>query len=131
MYVKTNEGIYDVTYWNKDDKGYYTYYGDDWCEPKHYIYNDDIIKKADNLEDLIDEFRYDYEYSDGSTSRYRCEQYIGCNGEPYWYNDNFSKDVEDYELPTVKGYIWIGDDLICVAKMEKYGDGYKLFLKER
>ena len=33
-------------------------------------------------------------------------------------------------VETVKGYIWVGDDLICVAEMKEYGDGYKLFLKE-
>lgn len=154
MFIRTENGIYDVTYWNKDDKGYYTYCGDDWCEPKHYIYNDDIINKADNLEDLIDEYRY--------TSEYGFEHQI-CD---YWrygktvplteYDDDegwcmreetHRKQIRDSvvkghyvhwgsvlcdkELETVKGYIWIDNNLICIAEMKEYGDGYKLFLKER
>ncbi len=54
MYIRTKEGIYDVTYWNKDDYGYYTYFEDDFCAPKHYIYEDDIINKSENLIDLCD-----------------------------------------------------------------------------
>ncbi len=142
IYVRTENGIYDVTYWSKDDKGYYTYFTDDWCEPKQYIYNDDIIKTANNLEDLIDEFHYTYL----NTPHQRC--YYDKEGQSRFINtenDNNGisiknkvktihyidiKPLSDEELKTVKGYIWSGDDLICVAEMKEYGDGYKLFLKE-
>ena len=129
IYVRTENGIYDVTYWSQDNNGYYTYFTDDWCEPKQYIYKDDIIKTANNLEDLIDEYRYTatYETLHCNKPHSKCE----C------YNDVYIRDyacmisLTNKELATVKGYIWIGDNLICVAEMKEYGDGYQLFLKER
>ena len=55
-YVRTEDKIIDVTYWEKDDKGnYYTWESDDFLAKRIYIYKEDIIKEADYIESLIDD----------------------------------------------------------------------------
>lgn len=56
VYVKTENRIVDVTYWNKDMKGYYIYLNDNFCAPKQYIYEKDIVKEANDILLLLDTF---------------------------------------------------------------------------
>lgn len=56
VYVKTEDRIVDVTYWNKDMKGYYIYLNDNFCAPKQYIYEKDIVKEANDILLLLDTF---------------------------------------------------------------------------
>ena len=139
-YIRTENGIYDVTYWNEDKQGYYTYLGDDFCESKHYIYNEDIIKQADTIEELCDGFigitTKDY------PKRPDIEPFINYFQKPFEfeYGNNIIKHLKliDVELknqngwsyPTKKwfescdiyGFVRTDKGLIYVAKMNEKGE---------
>ena len=78
-YIRTEDKIIDVSYWEKDDKGnYYTWENDDFCANRKYIYKTDIIKESDNLKELLDEYVFDTpEERDRMSWTYVCD-----NGTP-------------------------------------------------
>ena len=106
-YVRTEDGkIHDVTYWLEDKWGYYTYTSIDFCAPRNYVYKRDIIKEADNIKDLCDEF----------VDKSECRLTI----KGYRFKETVSYLLsEDHE---VVGAIWTDRGLIYVAQFNKKGD---------
>ena len=114
-YARTADRIVDVTNWNKDEKGYYTYNSILFCAPKKYIYKKDIIQEADSIADL-------------------CDEIVRVNGSKveilkYGRNDVYSfseyaviyaDDVREHGYKYY-GAIWTDKGLIYVAELLEYG----------
>ncbi len=132
-YLKTSKGIFDITNTAADDKGFYTYvdHGLDGTY-RDYIEYKDIIKGSNNLVDLIDEFRYKAYSNLFHIELPHCRCYYYQDGDEYqegtFIQDMATKrELTEIELSTVKGYIWIGDNLVCIAEIQNH----ELVLKER
>ena len=111
MYIRTKDGVYDTS------KGLYTPSIKMYAIGIKTIYEDDIIKQSDTIEELCDEFVLIEPRGDG--------------GEKYSLRDkkSFIEDYIGYEhidivlsYYTIYGAIWVkGKGLIYVAKMNENG----------
>ena len=109
-YIRTHSEIYDVNdlYVCEElvDKPYATKNGG-WC-----IYKDSIVKQADTIEELCDEF-----VVSGNTSL----------GKPFVSSKEFKNlqeqnDIRLYDNCELFGAIWTDKGLIYVAKMNDKGE---------
>lgn len=132
-YLKTVKGIFHITNREADTKGFYTYV-DKGLDGKYrdYIEYKDIIKGSNNLVDLIDEFRYTAHSNLFHIELPHCRCYYYQDGDEY-QEGTFVQDMStkrrltETELATVRGYVWIGDNLVCIAELKNH----ELVLKER
>ena len=132
-YARSARSIDNTDDWKRNEKGYYVDFHFPFSNVSHTWYFD-IVKESDNLLDLIDELRYTAYSPLFKTEIPHCR----C----YYYKDNDThkegvfiadyltkKELNEFELPTVKGYIWAEGDLICVAEMKEINGKYELVLK--
>ena len=109
-YIRTKDGIIYVGDLIKDDYGNY-------CDPKNYetdieVSNEYIIKEADTIEDLCDEFRYEF---DKFLKHEKCWQ---DKNTGMWYDSDNDTALNEIEISTIKGGIWTDKGLIYVAKIK-------------
>lgn len=122
-YIRTKNGIFDTS------KGIYTSSIKMWAIGTVTIYEKDIIKESDNLEDLFDEFIAHWKKDDKE---------FGTNGT-YWKDNNekpryfqynnldvicseISYFASSLDRLDIYGALWTDKGLIYVAKMNKDGE---------
>lgn len=105
MYIRTKDGVYDTS------KGIYTPSIKMWAIGTVTIYDDDILKQADTIDELCDELvihRKEHNYN----FVWNEDRNIGLN--------YFCSLPEKYD---VYGAVWVdGKGLIYVAKMNDKGE---------
>ncbi len=79
-------------------------------------YKKDIIKEADTIEELCDEFRYEY---DKFLKHERCWR---SRKTGMWLDNDNDLPLSEKEISTIKGAIWTDKGLIYVAKMNEKGE---------
>lgn len=102
-YIKTKDGVYEVV--DKYEVSYVIGYTEDGFEKK--VYKEDVIKQADTIEELCDEFIYDY---GKDKDRFK--------------NDSLALKIlraNNNEKVNIYGAIWTDKGLIYVAKMNEDG----------
>lgn len=102
-YIRTKYCIFEV---NENGETYNGY----GCKSKNgtiKIHKKDIIKQADTIEELCDEFRYKF-----------------CEGDGKWYDkdEDITGALSEKEILTIRGGIWTSKGLIYVAKMNEKGE---------
>lgn len=101
-YIRTKDGIYEVV--DTYEVSYVIGYTEDGFEKK--VYKEDIIKQADTIEELCDEFVYCY----------RDDMSILANEE------QIKQIILVGRIQDVRGAIWTDKGLIFVAKMNDKGE---------
>ena len=110
-YVRTKDGIIDIRYWLTDKNGYYRYLEDDFLDYIERVDNEYIIKQADTIEELCDEYVV---VSDSF------EKLLA-----HTIGDNDTKEVIEMAKIVngiIYGAIWTDKGLIYVAKMNEKGE---------
>ena len=112
-YIRTKDGIYDTT------KGLYTPSIKMFAIGTKTIYNDDIIKQADTIEELCDEFVFNSDVSSYVIDKKHIEHIKETILKIYKENDE--TDYVKAMHPKFYGAIWTSKGLIYVAKMNEKG----------
>lgn len=114
-YIRTKDGIFELvdTYYKCVD-GIETYMYNDKGRGVE-INSDQILKKADTIEELCDEFRYEF---DNVLQHEKCYEYANSGKWCDWDTDN---ELDEKQILTVKGGIWTDKGLIYKAKMNENG----------
>lgn len=103
-YIRTKDGVYDTS------KGIYTPSIKMWAIGIATIYDDDILKQTDTIEELCDDFVVDW---------------LPTNHKDIFSIDEYSKKVIESCIGNNKtniyGTIWTDKGLIYVAKMNENG----------
>lgn len=122
-YIRTTKGIFEYKIDMIIENAVYYFFGKfEKTDKKHLFRNDkdlgEVIKEADTIEELCDEFRYEY---DKFSKHERCYRNTD-TGE--WCDYDIDKPLKKIlgEISTVRGYIWVGMDLINVAKTNDKGE---------
>ena len=124
MYIRTKDGVYDTS------KGLYTPSIKMWAIGTVTIYDEQIIRKSETIEELCDEFCY---IKDGVVSQYLTISFKYKRDDEFCALRNkltanaiveISKGISKYELENgeLKFAIWTSKGLIYVAKMNENGE---------
>lgn len=110
-YIRTADGVFEVKATPETNKMYensvcYQIYDHNICEARDVLIKD-IIKEADTIKELCDEFVVEYE--DGNHLAY---------SELEWAKDKALRSNKKY---IIYGAIWTSKGLIYVAKMNDKG----------
>ena len=108
-YIRTKDGVYEATDYLEDGC---------WClnNGGAYFRKADIIKEADIIEELCDEFTYEY---DKNSKHTKCWKDTNTG---IWYDYDVDFKLNKKEISTIKGAIWTDKGLIYVAKMNENGE---------
>lgn len=107
-YIRTKNGIYDTS------KGIYTPSIKMWAIGIATIYDDDILKQSDTIEELCDEFVL----YDNQLKTYGVFDKMSTKVITFKWIQNH---LEIYNGMTIYGAIWTNKGLIYVAKMNEEG----------
>ena len=105
MYIRTKNNIYEVENILRDNRFVKGYNVGEMA----FITKDQVIKQAETIEELCDEFRY--------SNHERC-----WGSGKTWYDYDIDFVLNEKEMSTIKGAIWTDRGLIYVAKMNDKGD---------
>lgn len=108
MYIRAKDGVYDTS------KGLYTPSIKMWAIDTVTIYDEDILKQSENLEELCDEF-------------VKVWNKTKINPEVLQYDEEieYEKEMMSHYPKgniTIYGAIWTDKGLIYVAKMDSEGE---------
>ena len=113
MFVRTENGIYETIKCLGD--------GSCYCNngnKNKYISSFEILKQSDNLADLCDEFRYEF------NNFLKHEKCWRDSNTDMWYDYDTDIDISFSlkAISTIKGAIWTDKGLIYVAKLNEKGE---------
>lgn len=118
-YIRTRNGVYKYLNNSRITKtGLWEVATDCGSEGFFGSFKGEVIKQADTIEELCDEFYIDYGKSRFPYSTYRQhERYAG-------YGDlmRYLREIHFAGYDGVYGYIWVGNELKLVAKMNDKGE---------
>ena len=122
QYIRTKDGIYKV---RKPALDEYLWEDATYVYRHEHIGNKDIIKRADTIEELCDEFVDASELKTTNTGGWLYDEFDSDNKCLVYYENDERKTIplnEFDDLSKICGAIWTDKGLIYVAKMNDEGE---------
>jgi len=122
-YARTNEGVYQILREAQISKDIIKYDVKPNKKLEYHIFNSDIIKESDNLEDLIDEYiawwKDEKQRKLYGSKNKKCIYYQDINLDKLFLKMSHSLPGLAVDYMNIYGAIWTDRGLIYVAKMNK------------